>query len=317
MKPPLSPTKLPSEPASPHPLLIKVSLSVGSAELADALCDLLANLEPSPSAVSAFREAGTGAWLVDGLFTVAPDIDALADTCRTRLQANVGQFTIGPVPRANWVAVSQAALHPVAVGPFLVHGSHDRQRVHHSWRAIEIDAGEAFGTAHHASTRGCLIAIAWLSRIGSFRRILDLGCGSGILAFAAARALRGSEIIASDTDARAVTVARANARSNRLGHRIAFVVADGLSHRRLRRTEFDLLLANLVAEPLAKLAPAIANSVAWGGRVVLSGLLEGEAGKVAAAYAAAGFVRTGSVSLEGWTTLLLQRRPNRPRSYSQ
>jgi ribosomal protein L11 methyltransferase len=274
-------------------------------------------LVPQPLAVSCFLQPGSnGSWVVEALYAQAPEAGPLADACRAQVPAWTGRITLGSVPDANWVAVSQAALPPVAVGPFLVHGSHDRQAALRRRWAIEIDANEAFGTAHHASTRGCLLAIARLARTAPYRRVLDLGCGSGILAFAAARAVPGASVMASDTDPRAIAVARTNARINRLERRIGFVIADGLSHPRLRRGNFDLVLANILADPLIGLAPRLALSIRPGGRAVLSGLLANEADKVTAAYVAAGFARVARTTREGWTTLLLQHRPLR-RTYSQ
>ena len=276
----------------------------------------MAGLEPQPLAISRFIEPGSDRWVIEALYAEKPDAVALAGACRTHVPAWTGRIALHPVPDANWVAVSQAALPPVAVGPFLVHGSHDRHVALRRGWAIEIDANEAFGTAHHASTRGCLVAIAQLARTVAFRQVLDLGCGSGILAFAAARALPRATVMASDMDPRAIAVARANARLNRLGGRVEFVVAEGLSHARLRRARLDLVLANILAAPLIRLAPFLAPRVLPGGCAVLSGLLDKEADKVTAAYVAAGFVRIGSVTREGWTTLLLQHRPLRG-TYSQ
>ena len=284
--------------------------SVGDVDAAGRLGELLAELEPPPLAVSHFRAAGLDGWQVEAYYAHAPDAARLADECRALVPQWTGRVALEAVPDANWVALSQAALPPVTVGPFLVHGSHDR---HAAWRrrwAIEIDANEAFGTARHASTQGCLFALARLARPNTFRRVLDLGCGSGILAFAAARLLPAASVLACDIDPRAVEVARLNAGTNRLGRRITFAVADALSHPLLRaRSGFDLVLANIIAEPLIGLAPCLAQVVCPGGRAILSGLLDREADKVAAAYAAAGFVRSGTVGREGWTTLLMQRRP--------
>ena len=290
--------------------LTKLSLSVGDADLAGKLSELLAELEPLPLAVSHFRTADTDGWVVEPYYAQAPDVEQLASACRRLMPGWVGKIALETVPDANWVAISQAALPPVAVGPFLVHGSHDRHAAHRRRWAIEIDANEAFGTAHHASTQGCLIALARLVRSNTFNHVLDLGCGSGILAFAAARALPAASVMACDIDPLAIEVARTNARINRFGRRISFAVADGLFHALLRRGGFDLLLANIIAEPLVRLAPRLAHVVQPDGRAILSGLLDREADKVAAAYVAAGFVRTGSVKREGWTTLLLQRRPS-------
>jgi ribosomal protein L11 methyltransferase len=291
--------------------LTKLSLSVDAADLAGRLSGLLAELEPPPLAVSHFRVVGAAGWVIEAYYAQTPEVEDVANACSRLVSGWAGKITLEAVAAdANWVAISQAALPPVAVGPFLVHGSHDRHAARRRRWAIEIDANEAFGTAHHASTQGCLIALARLVRSNTFNRVLDLGCGSGILAFAAARALPAASVVACDIDPRAIEVARTNARINRFGCRISFVVADGLSHALLRRNGFDLLLANIIAEPLMRLAPRLAHVVQPGGRAILSGLLDREADKVAAAYVAAGFVRTGCVKREGWTTLMLQRRPS-------
>jgi ribosomal protein L11 methyltransferase len=289
--------------------LTKISLSAGDAEVAGRLSELLADLEPPALAVSHFRNAS--GWQVEAYYSLEPDRQRLSSTCRALIPAWAGTIAVEAVPDANWVAISQAALPPVAVGPFLVHGSHDRHAVWRRRWAIEIDANEAFGTARHASTQGCLIALARLARRSRFGRVLDVGCGSGVLAFAAARLLPAAALLACDIDPRAIEVARANARINELARRITFAVADGLSHPRLRRGGFDLVLANILAEPLLRLAPGLAHVMQPGGRAILSGLLDQEADKVTAAYVAAGFIRTGTVEREDWTTLLLQRRPLR------
>ena len=129
----------------------------------------------------------------------------------------LGAPTIEAVPDANWVALSQASLPPIAAGRFIVHGSHDRQRFGFRRRAIEIDAGEAFGTGYNATTALCLEAVDLLTRRRRFARVLDLGCGTGILALAAARALPGARVLAVDNDPIATAIARENARLNRLG----------------------------------------------------------------------------------------------------
>ncbi len=160
------------------------------------------------------------------------------------------------------MAISQAALPPVIAGRFVVHGSHDRGRIPYGPRAIVVDAGEAFGTAHHATTLGCLLAIDKLARAGRFRRVLDLGCGSGVLAIAAARCMRGAQVIATDSDPIAVEVARANADANG-ARRIATACALGLDHPWLRHAApFDLIIANILAGPLRTLAGSVSTLAA-------------------------------------------------------
>lgn len=268
----------------------------------------------TPLAVSLFEAPGDG-WVVDAYFedaidaaNVAEIIDADADIRSAHIAAEI-------VPDKNWVAVSQAGLPPVLAGRFLVHGSHDRAIGRHHRNAIEIDAGEAFGTAHHATTLGCLLAIDRLTRGRQFRRVLDLGCGSGVLAIAAARVLPKAAIIASDFDSEAVRVARENVRNNALAGRIALVTALGLDHPTLRRrAPFDLAIANILAEPLISIAQRLAGVIPPHGVVVLSGILNSQAAAVLAAYNAAGFARIRTDRLNGWVTLTLRRRAAYPQA---
>jgi ribosomal protein L11 methyltransferase len=191
----------------------------------------------------------------------------------------------------------------------VVHGSHDCGRIPHGPNALLIDAGEAFGTAHHATTQGCLLAIDRLTRGRSFRRVLDLGCGSGVLAIAAARALPRAEILATDSDPEAVAVAKANAKANGAGQRIAFARACGLAHPWVRHAApFDLVVANILAAPLRALAPDLAKALRTGGILVLSGLLNAEAPDVISCYVAQGFRLSEHRQIGGWSTLTLVKR---------
>lgn len=278
------------------------------AGLARAIEGALENLiEPAPDAVTRFEEPDAG-WLVEAYYQGAPDIAQLA----TRLEAAVGgalpPLDLVSIPDLNWVAISQAALPPVAAGRFTVHGSHDRGRIPQGPNAIEIDAGEAFGTAHHATTQGCLAAIDQLTRQRSFMRVLDLGCGSGVLAIAAARALPRADIMATDSDPEAVAVAQANAKANGVGGRIAFACAMGLEHPWLRHgAPFDLVIANILAGPLIALSSDLAKAVRRDGILILSGLLDREAAAVIATYLAHGFSLAAHQRIAGWSTLTLRR----------
>ena len=218
-------------------------------------------------------------------------------------------FVVEDVPDLNWVAISQAALPPVAAGRFVVHGSHDRGRVARGPTTILIDAGEAFGTAHHATTLGCLLAIDRLTRSEAFDTVLDLGCGSGVLAIAIAKALPGADIIATDMDVQSVKVAAENMRVNGVANRIATAVATGVAHPWLRQSPpFGLVVANILAGPLIRLAPALARTVARSGTLLLSGILIPQAPQVIAAYRASGFQLERHDRIVGWSTLTLRRR---------
>ena len=263
-------------------------------------------LVPSPHAVTVF-EHGPPAQRVEAYFDDAPDLAALCTALEAIGKEAIGTARSEVVPDENWVTISQAALPPIVAGRFTIHGSHDRAHVGQGPGAIEIDAGEAFGTAHHATTLGCLLAIDRLARRHTFQRVLDLGCGSGVLAIAAARVLPRAEIIASDIDAIATEVAANNARLNRVGRRIRFVTATGLSHPELREpAAFDLIIANILARPLIELAPKLRTAIAPQGRLVLSGLLVAQAAEVFANYRQAGFVLEKREDIVGWTILTLR-----------
>jgi ribosomal protein L11 methyltransferase len=214
---------------------------------------------------------------------------------------------IEPLPDRNWVAEAEALRGAVRVGRFLVHGAHDRHRLARHRCNIEIDASLAFGTAHHASTKGCLVALDRLLTARRPKIVLDIGTGSGILAIAAAKAVKAM-VLASDNDPVAVAIAADNARKNGVAAQIRVVRADGLSHPRLRRARADLLFANLVLRPLLALAPDFARALHAGGICVLSGMLSSQAAQVEARYRALGFVLKDRILLDGWTTLILSRR---------
>ena len=264
-------------------------------------------LFPAPLAVTVFED-GSPAQRVEAYFDAVPALDELAQAVAALGKSGIGAPRVEMVPDENWVTVSQAALPPITAGRFTVHGSHDRARVGHGPGVIEIDAGEAFGTAHHATTLGCLYAIDRLAQLRDFKRVLDLGCGSGVLAIAAARVLPRAEIVASDIDAIATGVAAENARINRVGRRIRFVTATGLDHVRLRGAEaFDLIIANILARPLIELAPRLRAAITPEGRLVLSGLLVTQAAEVLANYRSAGFILERRDDVVGWSILTLRR----------
>jgi ribosomal protein L11 methyltransferase len=287
----------------------KLSMRTIDAALARALAGAFENLiEPAPGAVTQFEE-GPDAWRIEAYFSDPPDIGTVTQQLHGAVGQAVPALSLADVPDLNWVEISQAALPPVVAGRFLVHGSHDRGKIPQGPNAILIDAGEAFGTAHHATTLGCLLAIDRLTRARTFSRVLDLGCGSGVLAIAAARALPRADILASDSDAQAVAVAATNAKANGVGQRIAFCCAKGLAHPWLRlAAPFDLVVANILASPLCALAPNLRTAVRNGGTLVLSGLLDPEAPRVIAAYAAQGFAVLDHSRIAGWSTLTLSKR---------
>jgi ribosomal protein L11 methyltransferase len=210
------------------------------------------------------------------------------------------------IPDADWVSETQKALPPVRAARFVVHGSHDRGRVASQW-AIEIDAGRAFGTAHHGTTRGCLLALHGLTGLPEPRAVLDLGTGSGVLAIAAAKVFRhNARVAAVDLDPIAVAIARENCRKNGAAG-VRLFVGDGFRPALAYFEPFDLVMANILANPLLKLAPRLRALTRPGGVLVLSGLLSGQAREVLARYRATGFRLERRRDLEGWATLTLRR----------
>jgi ribosomal protein L11 methyltransferase len=286
----------------------KLSAHVTTLDMARSLAGALENLiEPAPDAVTQFED-GPEAWRVEAYFAGDTDLAAVGAALSAALGDKLPALEQTDVPDLNWVAISQAALPPVQAGRFVVHGSHDRGRVPHGPHAIMIDAGEAFGTAHHATTLGCLMTIDKLARSRAFRRVLDLGCGSGVLAIAAARALPRADVIATDFDPVAVAVAAENVRANGLHQRVSVICAEGLAHPWIRHAApFDLVIANILSEPLVALAPQIRRAVRVRGTIILSGLLNSEAPRIVAAYAAQGFALLGERFIAGWPTLSLRR----------
>jgi len=212
----------------------------------------------------------------------------------------------------DWVADSLKDLKPIAAGRFVVHGGHDRGGVPANRIGIEIEAALAFGTGHHGTTRGCLVALDAICKLQANRRaamprILDLGTGTGVLAIAAARSLRQG-VLATDIDAQAVRIARDNARLNRTAGLVRVCRANGLVAPDLRGgAPFDLVFANILLGPLQKLAAPLRKIVARRGRVVLSGLLKSQVNAALAAYRK--FTLERRIDLDGWTTLVLRRPP--------
>lgn len=213
----------------------------------------------------------------------------------------------------DWVRESLAGLAPVSAGRFFLHGSHDRPRRRRGGVSLEIDAGTAFGTGHHGTTEGCLLALDGILKRRKPRRILDVGCGTGVLAIAAARA-SGRTIVASDIDPEAVRVTALNARRNDVGPRLRALTAAGLNDIRIGwAAPYDLVFANILARPLAGLARGFSLILAPGGNLILSGITGDQQRWIAALYRNHGFTAVKTIRIGNWVTLVLQQRQKKKR----
>jgi ribosomal protein L11 methyltransferase len=247
-------------------------------------------------------------WAVDVLMFADTPADAEARV-RDMLGSDAfgAPIDVAPVPDLDWVKLSLEGLQPVRAGRFTVHGAHDRARVAAGSIGIEIEANQAFGTGHHPTTAGCLVALTDLLKRYSFESVLDLGTGSGVLAIAYAKAAR-RPVLASDIDPVATAIAAENARLNGVGGLVDAVTAEGFGHPALAGGRFDLVLANILAGPLVALAPKVRAVTVAPARLILSGILAEQAAGVDAAYRAQGFFRERAILREGWATLVLAKR---------
>ncbi len=305
-----------SRPAA-DPLATSVTRLETDEQTARRLADLLAESFAADDVAVSLFEAGGGRWQVAIHFRAPPDRKAVRAVVASAAGFTAARaLTFARVKTTDWVRESLSGLAPVAAGRFVVHGAHDRARIPVNRIGIEIEAALAFGTGHHGTTRGCLLALDGLCKSRQRRRrgqrILDLGTGSGVLAIAAARALH-RRVLATDIDASAVRVARANARLNQVGATVQVVKADGVTAGRIREgAPYDLVFANILLGPLQRIAAPLKRLLAAGGRIVVSGLLPAQANAAMAAYRP--LVLERRIDLDGWTTLVLARRTRRRRT---
>jgi len=237
------------------------------------------------------------------------DVDAVENRVKAILAglALKKQIEREQLPDVDWVARSLEGLKPVRAGRFFVHGAHDRDKRHSGDLAIEIEAGLAFGTGHHGTTAGCLEMLEKVVRRERPRNALDLGTGSAVLAIAVAR-LAHIPVLATDIDPVAVKVAAANARLNHVKALVETVTAPGFHHPIFgKRAPFDLIVANILARPLMRLAPEMAKHIRLGGSIVLSGILDRQRDAVVSAYVGQSFRHVRTLHREGWVTIHLKR----------
>ncbi len=254
-------------------------------------------------------------WQLDAYFDEEPDAGALA-ALREMMPSSAGsEPLIERVEEEDWVTLSQQGLEPIRAGRFFVHTPRHRDEAPQDALSIEIDAGRAFGTGHHETTTGCLLALDRLKGSGvRFTNILDLGTGTGLLAFAALKLWPTARLAASDIDPVSIEVTAENAAVNAIpvgrGHGLVeLAVAAGLDHPRLHaRAPYDLVIANILAGPLIELAPSVGAALEAGGRLILAGLLEAQAESVSAAYRRHGLMTSFSILRGDWPTLVMRKR---------
>jgi ribosomal protein L11 methyltransferase len=285
----------------------RASFAIGSEWAARRVVDLLTeSFFEGQAAISAFEGPG-GRWDITVHFADPPDQASVRELVGIAAGDEVAQdVAFDTVEAKDWVKASLEDLVPVPAGRFVVHGAHDRARVPRNKLGIEIEAALAFGTGHHGTTRGCLLLLDHVLKAHRPRRVLDLGTGTGVLAIAAAKALHIG-VLASDIDPLSVRVARENARLNQTGHLVQAICAIGFSAPQFANARlFDLVLANILANPLRQLATPMARHLAPSALVILSGLLTHQAAGVIAAYRARGLVPLRHLRIEGWSSLLLR-----------
>ncbi len=286
--------------------LWRVIVTAPDAEAAAAATDALGEF----GAVSAFEEKPGGSWCVEGFSTAPPDRPA------TLARLALAWLSLGgaaPEPRwerlppTDWVRINQASFSPLAVGRYFIYGSHHRGRVPPGRIGLLIDAATAFGTGEHATTRGCLLALDAMARIGRARRVLDMGTGTGVLALAAAKTWH-RRVRAFDIDPESVRVAAHNARRNGVASLVRVRRSAGYRDRAVAQSSpYDLVLANILARPLALMARDLGRVLAPGGIAILSGLLPWQESLVLAAHRLQRLRLRGRLVIDGWSTLILDR----------
>jgi len=285
----------------------RASFAIGDEQVAKRVVDLLTeSFFEGQAAIAAFAKPD-GLWDITVHFAEAPDQASIRELVRLAAGDTVARdVSFDAVEAKDWVKATLEELVPVRAGRFIVHGRHDRARIPINKLGIEIEAALAFGTGHHGTTRGCLLLLDSVLKAHQPRRVLDFGTGTGVLAIAAAKALHRT-VLASDIDPPSVAIARGNARLNGAGDWVETVRATGFAAPQFgARGPFDLVLANILANPLRQMATPMARHLAPSALVILSGLLPHQAGSVISAYRARGLVLLRQVRIEGWSSLLLR-----------
>src|SRR6202166_101718 len=289
------------------PSTCRASFAIGNEQTAKRVVDLLnESFFEGQAAIAAF-EGPNGRWDITVHFAETPDQSSIRELVRLAAGDEVAQdIGFDTVEAKDWVKATLEELVPVRAGRFIVHGRHDRVKIPPNKLGIEIEAALGVGAGHHGTTRGCPLLLDAVLKAHDPRRVLDLGTGTGVLAIAAAKALRRS-VLASDIDPLSVRVARDNARLNGAGDLVETIRASGLSAPEFaHRGPFDLVLANILSNPLRQMATPMARHLAASALVILSGLLPHQAQGVTAAYRTRGLVLARHIQIEGWSSLLLR-----------
>ncbi|MCP5367541.1 MAG: 50S ribosomal protein L11 methyltransferase [Hyphomicrobiales bacterium] len=283
---------------APAPDLWRVTLTVAAKDVEG----VATALENHCDTVAWFEDEAAGTWRLEGWATARPDPAAIA----AALGTGVAGITVEPVAQRDWLADNLRAFPPIAAGRFFIHGSHFDGAVPAGKVALLIDSATAFGSGEHASTAGCLRALDGLAR-RRFGRVLDMGCGSGILALAAAKVWR-VPVLAADIDPESVRVAALNAARNGVAPLVRAVASAGYRHRAVAAGgPYDLILANILARPLRAMAGDLARHLAPGGVAVLSGFLARDENLVLGPHRARGLVPARRITIDGWRTLVLHQ----------
>ena len=273
---------------------------------ASDLGDALERLTPEPIGVGVFElEDGSGLWEVGAYFSEKPDDISLALLAAV-FQAE--EFKISELPQIDWVSKVQRSLKPVVAGRFFVYGSHDSDKVPPDCEPLLIEASMAFGTGHHGTTKGCLLALEQLIKVGfKAKNVIDVGCGTAVLAMAAAR-IFSANVIASDIDSVAHSVAKMNILANGLDRNIQCFEASGFAHEQIKtKNPFDLIFANILLAPLLAIATDISKYSLSGGYVVLSGILSEQAELVVNKYTGVGFSLSNQIEIGEWVTIIFRK----------
>ena len=273
---------------------------------ASDLGDALERLTPEPIGVGVFElEDGSGLWEVGAYFSEKPDDISLALLAAV-FQAE--EFKISELPQIDWVSKVQRSLKPVVAGRFFVYGSHDSDKVPPDCEPLLIEASMAFGTGHHGTTKGCLLALEQIIKDGfKAKNVIDVGCGTAVLAMAAAR-IFSANVIASDIDSVAHSVAKMNILANGFDQNIQCFEASGFAHEQIKsKNPFDLIFANILLAPLLEIATDISKYSLSGGYVVLSGILSEQAELVVNKYTGVGFSLSNQIEIGEWVTIIFRK----------